>query len=117
MSRSRPVLTTVLTLGMILTVPGSSGLAQTRAPTGVDQDADAALAKLYETTPAAKMLSSETTGILIFPNIVKAGFLIGGQYGEGHCAKAATPSATTTSPLRRTACRPGPSRSGTRCSS
>ena len=72
---------------MILTVPGSSGLAQTRAPTGVDQDAEAALAKLYETTPAAKMLASKATGILIFPNIVKAGFLIGGQYGEGALRK------------------------------
>jgi lipid-binding SYLF domain-containing protein len=49
----------------------------------IDREADAALAKLMETTPVAKMLAGQAKGILIFPNIVKAGFIVGAQYGDG----------------------------------
>jgi len=31
----------------------------------------------------AKALGEKAKGILVFPHIVKAGFIIGGQYGEG----------------------------------
>lgn len=47
------------------------------------QDAHAALAKLYESAPAAKALSEKAKGILVFPNIVKAGFILGAQGGDG----------------------------------
>jgi lipid-binding SYLF domain-containing protein len=49
----------------------------------IDAGVDAALAKLYEKTPAAKELAKVAKGILVFPDIVKAGFIVGGQFGEG----------------------------------
>ena len=49
----------------------------------IDREADAALASLYESTPVAKKLAEQAEGILIFPSIVKAGLVVGGQYGEG----------------------------------
>jgi lipid-binding SYLF domain-containing protein len=49
----------------------------------IDRDADAALANLYESTPVAKQLAEKAKGILIFPSIIKAGLMIGGQYGDG----------------------------------
>jgi len=49
----------------------------------IDRDADSALQKLYDSTPAAKELAKVAKGILIFPDIVKGGLIIGGQYGEG----------------------------------
>jgi lipid-binding SYLF domain-containing protein len=49
----------------------------------INRDANAALATLYEKTPDAKKLASRARGILIFPTILKAGFLFGAQYGEG----------------------------------
>jgi lipid-binding SYLF domain-containing protein len=49
----------------------------------IDRDVDSALLKLYEKTPAAKELSKVAKGILVFPDIVKGGLIIGGQYGEG----------------------------------
>jgi lipid-binding SYLF domain-containing protein len=49
----------------------------------IDADVDAAMHKLYETTPAARKLAPRAKGILVFPNIVKAGFLVGAQYGSG----------------------------------
>ena len=53
----------------------------------LNRGAAAALQTLYERTPAAKELGAEAKGILVFPNIIKAGFLVGGQYGEGALRK------------------------------
>src|SRR5580692_12293235 len=53
------------------------------ADDGFDADAKAALQKLYDSTPAAKMIGEKAKAVLVFPNIVKAGFIVGGQYGEG----------------------------------
>src|SRR5215470_12465179 len=49
----------------------------------IRRDASAALRDLYATAPAAKMLSQRASGILVFPHMIKAGFMFGGQMGEG----------------------------------
>ena len=49
----------------------------------IDAQIDEVLSKLYDFSPAAKTLASKAEGILVFPNIVKAGWVIGGSYGEG----------------------------------
>jgi lipid-binding SYLF domain-containing protein len=49
----------------------------------IQQDAAGALEKLYARSPAAKALGQKAAGILVFPSILKAGLMIGGQYGEG----------------------------------
>jgi lipid-binding SYLF domain-containing protein len=49
----------------------------------LNQDVDAALKALYDTTPAAKALGENAKGILVFPNITKAGFIVGGLGGDG----------------------------------
>ena len=49
----------------------------------IDRDVDSAIAKLYESTPTAKILAEKATAILVFPSIIKGGLVIGGQYGEG----------------------------------
>ena len=49
----------------------------------IDRDVDSALQKLYDSTPAAKVLAKNAKGILMFPGIIKGGFIIGGQYGTG----------------------------------
>jgi len=49
----------------------------------IERDSIAALAKLYETTPAAKALGDKAKAILVFPSILKAGLIIGGQGGNG----------------------------------
>ena len=50
---------------------------------GIEEDAAAALKKLTATEPAAKLLSEKAKAILVFPTIVKAGFMVGAHYGEG----------------------------------
>jgi len=49
----------------------------------INQNVDAALSNLYSSTPAAVQLSRKATGVLVFPNVVKAGFLFGGEFGVG----------------------------------
>jgi len=49
----------------------------------LNRDARAALAKLEAKVPAAKRLAAKAKGILVFPGIIKAGLVVGGQYGEG----------------------------------
>ena len=49
----------------------------------IDRNVDAALASLYRTSPAALKLSKLTDYILVFPRVIKAGLIIGGQYGQG----------------------------------
>ena len=49
----------------------------------LDDDAAAALRSLYDGSPAARVLGEKAVAILVFPNIVKAGFLFGAQFGEG----------------------------------
>lgn len=49
----------------------------------IDREVNAALAKLYQTTPTARTLAAKAKGILVFPNVVKAGFIGGAEYGKG----------------------------------
>lgn len=49
----------------------------------IDKEVSLALEKLYAKAPAAAELSKVAKGILVFPNVVKAGLVIGGQYGNG----------------------------------
>lgn len=69
----------------MLTGCQSTGGGQTdsTAAAQIDRDVDAALAKLYETTPSARHLAARAKGILVFPNVLKAGFIGGAQYGKG----------------------------------
>ena len=43
----------------------------------------AALQDLYRVNPAARALGKNAKGILVFPNIAKGGFMVGGMAGNG----------------------------------
>jgi lipid-binding SYLF domain-containing protein len=49
----------------------------------IDKEVKLSLKELYAGTPTAQKLSTVAKGILIFPDVIKAGLVIGGQYGEG----------------------------------
>ncbi len=48
-----------------------------------DRAAVAALRRLLTINPAARTLDQKAIAVLMFPKIVKAGFLFGGAYDEG----------------------------------
>lgn len=58
-------------------------IAMAATASEINRDVDIALKDLYKSTPAAKKMASIAKGILVFPDIIKGGFIIGGQYGEG----------------------------------
>ena len=47
------------------------------------RNAQNSLQRLVDNSSKALRLSREAKAVLIFPSIVKAGFLVGGQFGEG----------------------------------
>lgn len=53
----------------------------------IDRGVSSALKTLYGQYPSAKALTQDGKGVLIFPQIVKGGFLVGGLYGEGALRK------------------------------
>jgi lipid-binding SYLF domain-containing protein len=70
-----------ITLAAALVIAGNSALAATAQE--IDRDSTAALQALYANTPGAKDLGNQARGVLIFPNIVKGGFLFAAQFGDG----------------------------------
>ena len=70
----------VAAMGSIAT----TGVAQAEnTAEDLNQQAAMALENLYETNAIAKDISEQAEAVLIFPNIVKAGLVFGGAYGEG----------------------------------
>ena len=68
-------------LAMTVTISAKSALAASAAE--INREVDAALASMYAAVPNSRQLASQAKAVLVFPNIVKAGFLFGAQYGEG----------------------------------
>jgi len=49
----------------------------------INDAANATLHRFVEANPSAEELGRKAAGVLVFPSAVKAGMLLGGQYGEG----------------------------------
>ena len=49
----------------------------------LDAKADHALKNLLASNEGARSLAGQAKGVLIFPSIIKGGFVLGGAYGEG----------------------------------
>jgi len=57
--------------------------AQAASSAELDRDATTALNALYKKYPAAKQLAGKAKAILVFPSVIKAGLMIGGETGDG----------------------------------
>jgi lipid-binding SYLF domain-containing protein len=60
-----------------------ANLAAAETAAEIDRGVKNTLEGLYAESPAAKALGQKAKGILVFPSIVKGGFIVGGQYGNG----------------------------------
>ncbi len=63
-------------------LPAAQAFAKSSAK-DLTRDSDHALEVLFRANPVATDISKQARGVLVFPNIVKAGLIIGGSYGEG----------------------------------
>ena len=57
----------------------SADLAPTAAE--INRDVTIALNRLYEDNEGARALGAKAKGVLVFPSIKKAAFIVGAQYG------------------------------------
>ncbi|HEY2386956.1 MAG TPA: lipid-binding SYLF domain-containing protein [Candidatus Binatia bacterium] len=71
--------------------PARPALAATAGE--LNRDARSALNKLYQKQASSKVLAQKAKAILVFPSMVKAGFMFGGQIGEGVLLKGGKPVA------------------------
>jgi len=67
-------------LSMLLAL-GTTAQAETKA--ALDMSSKEALNQLIASVPAARALSEKAIAVLVFPSITKAGFMVGGQFGDG----------------------------------
>jgi lipid-binding SYLF domain-containing protein len=58
-------------------------MADNKKAAKIDREVDAVIAGLTADNKAAKNLIAGSKGVLVFPSIIKAGLVVGGQYGEG----------------------------------
>jgi lipid-binding SYLF domain-containing protein len=77
------LLAVALTLVTLTLNPWSTGVALAANARELDSSATQALTILYNKKPQAKALADKAVAVLVFPGIVKGGFIIGGQYGDG----------------------------------
>src|SRR6185436_7096942 len=68
--------------GLLIVICSSTNLSAQKAAE-LDKKVDEAMAKLLTDSEAARNLSKVARGILVFPTVKKAGFMVGGQRGEG----------------------------------
>jgi lipid-binding SYLF domain-containing protein len=58
-------------------------VAYADSATEINIGVDEALKKFKTEVPGGDKFLSKANGVLVFPSIIKAGFVIGGEYGEG----------------------------------
>ncbi|MEM5330425.1 YSC84-related protein [Paraburkholderia sp. JHI2823] len=49
----------------------------------IDTQVSETLSRLFETDQGSKELVAKANGVLVFPSVIKAGFIAGGEYGKG----------------------------------
>lgn len=73
----------IATMTGAIATAGAFSAANAATAEDLHTDADQALANLYKSNALAKEVSKKAVAILVFPNVVKAGLVFGGAYGEG----------------------------------
>jgi lipid-binding SYLF domain-containing protein len=77
------VLIVLLVLASGCTTTGrSSGDSDTRRR-AIDANVDNALAQLFEQVNGSEQLASRAKGVLVFPSVMEAGFMVGASRGQG----------------------------------
>lgn len=77
----------VLLLATLAVDASRPALSWSSSAREIDREATQSLANLFTNTPDAKVLADKAVAVLVFPRIVKGGFIIGGQFGDGALRK------------------------------
>lgn len=49
----------------------------------IDAAVDGTISRLYETVPGSRELVGKSRGVLVFPQVIQAGLIVGGERGDG----------------------------------
>ena len=74
--------TAAIVFTLVIT-PYFSSEAQARSAREIDVSVDVALDRFKNEVPGAKEFLKNAKGFLVIPNVIRVGFGIGGEYGEG----------------------------------
>jgi lipid-binding SYLF domain-containing protein len=85
MTATRRCVLGLVTAALLLTLRTDPAQAATAA--AIRADAATALRKLYASNPSAKVAGDNAKAVLVFPRILKAGFMVGAQGGDGAMRK------------------------------
>ena len=80
---TRPGGAVLLALALVATALTPARPAAAASAAEINRDVDAALAKLHADVPSARPIVQRARAVLVFPRVVKAGFMFGAQYGDG----------------------------------
>jgi lipid-binding SYLF domain-containing protein len=81
----RTLLAAAVTAGTLAHLAPTSASAATAKE--IDAQVDVALRQLLDSNEAARILAKDAKGILVFPDVIKAGLIIGGSFGDGALRK------------------------------
>lgn len=76
------ILASLAFAGCTMTPPGDQATAVERR-NDVDTNAQATLTRLYEAAPDSKQLVERAKGVLVFPRVLGASFVVGAEHGDG----------------------------------
>ena len=62
---------------------GQATVARAASKAEIDAKVQEAVQEFYKQTSAGKQLAQKAAGMLVFPEVIKAGIGVGGEYGEG----------------------------------
>ncbi|WP_026293384.1 BPSL1445 family SYLF domain-containing lipoprotein [Rudaea cellulosilytica] len=67
------------------TTPDKPNSAATNASkrTALDAEVDATLSRTHSVVPGSRELMAKAAGVLVFPKVIQAGLVVGGEHGNG----------------------------------
>jgi lipid-binding SYLF domain-containing protein len=81
MTPNRKTMCLVLSLAILTSIAAAEAWAKTAQE--INAEVNACMDRFYKQVPDAKNVAAKAKGILVMPNVYKAGFIVGGEYGEG----------------------------------
>jgi lipid-binding SYLF domain-containing protein len=78
---------------LLVLLPATAATVQADSKAMIDDGTRGALVRLREHSEDAGALVDKAAGVLVFPDVVKMGFGVGGEYGEGSLLVAGEPVA------------------------
>lgn len=73
----------LIAIPLVACIPATRAAASANTKEELDNDSRLALKSLYKSNGTAAAIGEKARAVLVFPNIVKAGLIFGGSYGEG----------------------------------